>query len=206
MKTKIFVSTVIAALLILCCVLPVGAAQRQDAQYTNPETSYQAIIIDDIDLLTESEEAKLIEEMTPLTEYGNIIFWSTDVHKTDYIDQARVKRRSLYDLDSAAILMINMNTRKVVIQSYGTMYQYITDSKARSITDNASHYATSKDYYMFAKEAYEVHKLRCDRLNARSDHRSQHRLLEATQSAQQGLRARASNDRRQRSCRPCQRL
>ena len=137
MKTKIFVSTVIAALLILCCVLPVGAAQRQDAQYTNPETSYQAIIIDDIDLLTESEEAKLIEEMTPLTEYGNIIFWSTDVHKTDYIDQARVKRRSLYDLDSAAILMINMNTRKVVIQSYGTMYQYITDSKARSITDNA---------------------------------------------------------------------
>ncbi len=115
MKTKIFVSTVIAALLILCCVLPVGAAQRQDAQYTNPETSYQAIIIDDIDLLTESEEAKLIEEMTPLTEYGNIIFWSTDVHKTDYIDQARVKRRSLYDLDSAAILMINMNTRKVVV-------------------------------------------------------------------------------------------
>ncbi len=143
MKTKIFVSTVIAALLILCCVLPVGAAQRQDAQYTNPETSYQAIIIDDIDLLTESEEAKLIEEMMPLTEYGNIIFWSTDVRQTDYIDQARVKRRSLYDLDSAAILMINMNTRKVVIQSYGTMYQYITDSKARSITDNASHYATS---------------------------------------------------------------
>ena len=201
MKTKIFVSTVIAALLILCCVLPVGAAQRQDAQYTNPETSYQAIIIDDIDLLTESEEAKLIEEMTPLTEYGNIIFWSTDVHKTDYIDQARVKRRSLYDLDSAAILMINMNTRKVVIQSYGTMYQYITDSKARSITDNASHYARR-----IHQRADEVHKLRCDRLNARSDHRSQHRLLEATQSAQQGLRARASNDRRQRSCRPCQRL
>ena len=66
MKTKIFVSTVIAALLILCCVLPVGAAQRQDAQYTNPETSYQAIIIDDIDLLTESEEAKLIEEIDSL--------------------------------------------------------------------------------------------------------------------------------------------
>ena len=154
MKIKVFASTLTALLLIFCCVISAGAAQRQDAQYTNPETSYQALIIDELDLLTESERARLVEEMMPLTKYGNIIFWSTDVKQSDYINQAREKRRSLYDLDSASILMINMGSRKVAIQSYGTMYNYITDSKARSITDNASHYATAKDYYSFAKEAY----------------------------------------------------
>ena len=154
MKIKVFASTLTALLLIFCCVISAGAAQRQDAQYTNPETSYQALIIDELDLLTESERARLVEEMMPLTKYGNIIFWSTDVKQSHYINQAREKRRSLYDLDSASILMINMSSRKVAIQSYGTMYNYITDSKARSITDNASHYATAKDYYSFAKEAY----------------------------------------------------
>ncbi len=154
MKTKVFFAGIIAAILVLCCVFQAGAVQNQDAQYTNPETGYEAVIIDELDLLNESERSKLIEEMTPLTEYGNIVFWSTDVKKSDYIDQAREKRRSLYDLDSASILMINMGSRKVVIQSYGKMYEYITDSKARSITDNVSHYATQKDYYTFAKEAY----------------------------------------------------
>ena len=74
MKNKFFVSALIAALLIICCVFPVGAVQQKDAQYTNPETSYQAMIIDELDLLTESEQAKLIEAMMPLTKYGNIIF------------------------------------------------------------------------------------------------------------------------------------
>ena len=55
MKIKVFASTLTALLLIFCCVISAGAAQRQDAQYTNPETSYQALIIDELDLLTESE-------------------------------------------------------------------------------------------------------------------------------------------------------
>ena len=70
------------------------------------------------------------------------------------IEQARVKRKELYYFDSAAIFAINMGSRKITIQTYGDIRNTITDSKARSITDNVSHYATSKDYYSCTSEAF----------------------------------------------------
>ena len=58
---KAFAFLLTAAVLLSASVLCANAASASKsvstAQYTNPETSYQAIIIDDIDLLTESEEA-----------------------------------------------------------------------------------------------------------------------------------------------------
>ena len=127
---------------------------RSEAQYTNPETGYQVLIKDDKNLLDSAQEAMLVEDMAPLTDYGHAIFWSTDIKNADYIDQARRERLACYDYDSASIFMINMGSRKICIQSYGTLYDSINDSKARSITDNVSKHASAKDYYTCVKEAF----------------------------------------------------
>lgn len=128
--------------------------KRSEAQYTNPATGYQVLIKDDNDLLSSSDENKLVEEMMPLTEYGHAILWTTDVNVSDYLEQARKERKACYEYDSASIFMINMGSRKLCIQSYGTLLKSISSSKARSITDNVSRYATNRGYYTCAKEAF----------------------------------------------------
>lgn len=128
--------------------------KRSEAQYTNPETGYQVLIKDDDDLLNSSDEKKLVEEMMPLTKYGHAILWTTDINVSDYLEQARKERKACYEFDSASIFMINMGSRKLCIQSYGDLLKSINSSKARSITDNVSHYATAGDYYTCAKEAF----------------------------------------------------
>ena len=148
-------------LLIVVCILPLSLsvsfaarASQSDAQYTNPETGYQALIRDDSDLLTAQEEAALVQDMIPITDYGHIIFWSTDEYTFDEIEQAKDKRYHLYGNESSGIFAVNMQVRKVTFQSDGTIYSMVSRSYARSITDNVSHYASSGDYYQCAAEAY----------------------------------------------------
>ena len=148
-------------LLAAVCILPLclsvsfGArASQSNAQYTNPETGYQALILDDDDLLTAQEEAALVQDMIPITEYGHIIFWSTESYTFDEIEQAKNMRYNLYGNESSGIFAINMQVRKVTFQSDGTIYTMVSSSYARSITDNVSHYASSGNYYQCAAEAY----------------------------------------------------
>lgn len=134
--------------------LPKPVTDAGAVRYENPDTGYQAMILDDADLLTEEEEADLVLDMQPITEYGHIIFWSTRERASDAEIQAREKRYSYYGYDSAGVFAINMTNRKVVFHADGAMYEAVSASDARSITDNVSHYASEKNYYACAKEAY----------------------------------------------------
>lgn len=130
------------------------AEAAADTRYTNPDTNYQIVIIDDLDLLTDEEEKMLAEDMKPVTAYGNAAFWTTEEYAYNEIDQARLKRKELFNFDSACIFAINMGIRKLTIQSYGTVKDSVTDSFARSITDNVKDYATLKEYYTCSKTAF----------------------------------------------------
>ena len=132
-----------------------NAEEEPPENYVNPETGYKTVILDDDTLLTNAEKRLLTEDMKPLTAYGNVAFWTTREYAYDEIEQARVKRLELFQYESAAVFVINMDKRRLTIQSYGLINQYVTDSKERSITDNVKHYATSKEYYQAAKEAFE---------------------------------------------------
>ena len=123
-------------------------------QYENPDTGYQVMMLDDAGLLTDAEKQELIAEMTPITEYGHIIFWSTDESASDAEVQAREKRASYYGRQSAGIFSINMAKRKVVFHADGAIYDAVDSSDARSITDNVSGYASSKNYFKCAKEGF----------------------------------------------------
>ena len=137
---------------IMSFTLVVGAVS--DVKYTNSENNHKVVLIDEADLLTPDEEAKLVEDMKPITDYGNIAFWTTTEDAYNEIEQARIKRKELFDFESGCVFVINMNIRKLTIQSYGKINESVDDSKARSITDNVSSYATSKKYYECAKEAF----------------------------------------------------
>ena len=155
MKSKIFrfAFSFFCIIALAFAAVPVADA-ADDVKYVNPDTGYKVVIIDEDDLLNFIEERALVKDMTPLTEYGNIAFWTTGEYTSNEIDQARLKRRSLFGLESGCIFEINRSARKLVIQSYGKINESVTDSKARSITNNVSHYATSNQYYNCSREAF----------------------------------------------------
>lgn len=160
-KIKRTVAAAVAVIMIIsvsvfCSYAAGKEAQHTQAgaQYTNPETGYQVLVADEIGLLNDAEQAQLVKDMEPVTEYGHVIFWTTNKSASDPVDQARVMRKNSYEYDSATVFAINMGSRKLTIQSYGKLYDSINDSKARSITDNVSYLATGKRYYLCAKEAF----------------------------------------------------
>lgn len=141
-------------LLCLLFIRPAGAsAASGEYKYKNPETGYEAVVLDDRNLLNESERQKLLTDMQPITRYANVIFWSTEQKTSNEIDQARIKRRDLYGYANATIFAVNMKVRKLTIQSYG-VDDIITSARANSITNNVRNYATRGDYYQAASRAF----------------------------------------------------
>lgn len=155
MKTKLFKPVLIAALVLLLALSALTAAgAATEYAYTNPETGYRVVILDELHLLSDSERVQLITDMQPLTDYGNIAFWTTEQSTSNEIDQARLKRKELFEYASGGVFAINMNVRKLTIQTYGDMNKRVSDSLARSITDNVKSFATTKNYYTCAKTAF----------------------------------------------------
>jgi len=124
-------------------------------EWRNADTGFRVVILDEIDLLTPLEERQLLGDMQPLTEYGNAAFWSTREYSSDEIEQARLKRRDLFELESGTILVVNMEIRRVTIQSYGDMYDVLTVQRANSITNNVRNSLTRGEYYTAAQKAFQ---------------------------------------------------
>ena len=140
---------------LLLPVLIVGVAGEEPVRYENPETGYCVYLLDDLNLLTEAEERELVEEMIPVTEFGHAIFWSTEEPAAGgVLEQAAKKRYETAGKASAGIFVINLKNRKISFQSYGRIYSSVSESKARSITDNVSKYASREDYCGCAKEGF----------------------------------------------------
>ena len=147
-----------AVMLILCLTLgfmltPIKAQAAED--YTNPETGYQAVIEDDADLLTDSEETALLENMKPITAYGNVMFLSTSINSDTALNYAKRQYQSLFGRASGTALVIDMATRTISIYSDGEVNKTITAAYANTITDNIYSYASDRDYYTCAATAYE---------------------------------------------------
>lgn len=145
----------IAALIIGTFALLEGAFAKEDnAVYKNPETGYTVAIDDREDLLTEEEEAKLLEDMRPITEFGNVAFLSCYVSGQDTGPYARDWYYSNYGNDSGTAFVIDMGNRNIYIVSAGKVYSTVTKGYANSITDNVYRMASRGDYYGCASEAF----------------------------------------------------
>ena len=122
--------------------------------YKNPKTGFMAEIDDLANLLSEEESEKLLQDMIPLTEYGNIVFLSINQNYTSTKNFAEETYHSTFGTQSGSLFLIDMDNREIYIFSDGYNYKVINEQKALSITDNTYTYASRKDYYGCAAKAY----------------------------------------------------
>ena len=136
---------------------------EEKIEETNENTKFKIIIEDDANLLSDEERIKLKEKMTPLTEYGNIAFKTID--NNPYSSVSRYAERyyhNIFNKESGSLFLIDMATRNIYIFSDGYNYRIITSDKAYIITDNVYRYATNKNYYQCAAEAFDQMKTLLD--------------------------------------------
>ncbi|MCR5732980.1 MAG: TPM domain-containing protein, partial [Lachnospiraceae bacterium] len=121
--------------------------------YENPNTGYKAYIIDDEDLLVDSEEKQLLQEyMIPITEYGGVSFVTT--RSRDGVQTTKDYCYKLFNNASGTTLCIDMGDRTISIMSSGAIYKRINDNYGNIITDNIYRYASGADYYGCASEGF----------------------------------------------------
>lgn len=123
----------------------------------NSETGYEAFILDEADLLTDSEENRLFEEMMPITEYANCVFYSSNVSSGEPEQAVRSKYLDIYGSNSVngVLFFVDMKNRQLVLCGAGNdITSVVTSSKCDSIMDNVYRYASNGDYYNCAAESY----------------------------------------------------
>jgi len=123
---------------------------NNEKSYINSTTSYKALIVDNANLLTDNEEKSLLDEMTNLTNYGNIIVLTINQNNTTTANYASNYYHNNYGTSSGTLFLIDMDNREIYIFSDGDNYNTITSDKAYIITDNTYKYATNEEYYKCA--------------------------------------------------------
>ena len=139
-------------LFILLCLLCLMHIQPVHA-----ETGYQAVLNDRADLLTETEEKLLLQQMWELTAYGNVMFVSGYCEGSTAAS-ARSFYNERFGTDSGTILLIDMENRIIYIHSEGDVSKVITNAYADAITDNSYRHATNGEYYRCASDIFAQEK------------------------------------------------
>lgn len=131
-----------------------NTAEKSNISKTYDNTDYTLYISDDANLLTDEEEAKLVEKIKRVAQNRNIslvIVTSNEVPKNktqeyadDFYDYGG------YGLDeekSGALLLLDMKNRQLYISTTGKMIDIIDDQREDSIFDLAISKMKSKNYY-----------------------------------------------------------
>ena len=130
---------------------PVRAAG--DVLYTNGTTGYQVVIDDGLDLLNDAEEKRLLLEMMPITDYGNVAFVSVNAEAATGAF-ARERYAELFGEGDGTMFVIDLGNRNIWIYSYGSVYKTITRGYANTITDNVYRDGAAGRYYDCAAAVY----------------------------------------------------
>ena len=131
-----------------------GSITENGLTWKNSKTGFRAVIEDELDLLTATEERKILDEMIPLTEYGSVAFWSTREESADVQTQAEEKRRALFGEESSCIVVINKAYQQLSIQSRGQLAKVITSARAGRIAARGSTDLTRGQTYNAVSEAF----------------------------------------------------
>lgn len=118
--------------------------------------SYKIIIEDDANLLTNAEEMELRDQMAVLSEFGNVVFKTTNT-STGSVKSLKYIQNYYYSKfgnTSGVAFYIDMNSRQICACATGGLDRIITSGKCDTITDNVYRYASNKNYYECAREAF----------------------------------------------------
>ena len=131
-----------------------GSITENGLTWKNSKTGFRAVIEDELDLLTATEERKILDNMIPLTEYGSVAFWSTREESADVQTQAEEKRRTLFGEESSCIVVINKAYQQLSIQSRGQLAKVITSARAGRIAARGSTDLTRGQTFNAVSEAF----------------------------------------------------
>lgn len=153
-KSRILILGII--FILLTSLTQVNAVNTTDNTIDNTvNNNYKIIIEDDAGLLTEQEKQQLKNEMSTLTEFGNVMFKTTNVSHTStslkYIQDYYYKKLGN---KSGVAFYIDMNKRQVCACASGGLDKIITNSKCDTIMDNVYTYAKKGNYYQCAVTTY----------------------------------------------------
>ena len=152
-KIKHFITIFVFCLILSGNTLPVCASAISSS---NEETGFSYVLDDSADFLTDDQEHSLEKQMYALTAYCNVAFVTTTDHNSyttedfaaDYFDDVFGPHAN------GTIFVIDRCLNEIYLYSDGSAHKIITDSRARSITDNTYTYARDKDYYSCASKTF----------------------------------------------------
>ncbi len=146
--------TAVAAVLLLFVTAAPNAQVRADL--SGKESGNDVRIVDTAQLLGDTEEQMLYDEIKDLSQYGNIIFYSEK--KVSGSTDSYIKNwyNSQYGSSSGTVFFIDMQNRQIYIFSNGHNYSVITKTVADNITDRTWTYARNEAYYLCASESFKL--------------------------------------------------
>lgn len=152
-KIKHILTAFVFCLILSASTIPVCASA---VSASNEETGYVYVLDDSADFLTDSQENSLQKQLYDLTAYCNVAFVTTTEHSksstkdfaADYFDDIFGPHAN------GTIFVIDRCLNEIYLYSDGQAHKIITNSRARSITDNTYTYARDKDYYTCANKTF----------------------------------------------------
>jgi len=150
MLKKIFTILVI----LLMTFISTSIVKAEDLQ-NSTNNNYQIIIEDEANLLTEIEEIELKNYLSELTEYGNVLFKTTNTN-TGYGSVKYIQNYyySTFKNNKGVAFYIDMNKRQLCACASGGLEKIITNSKCDTIMDNVYRQASKGNYFGCAKETF----------------------------------------------------
>ena len=152
MHKKRFFVLVIFSIILLIFATQVKATNLNDE---NNYSDTNIIIEDDANLLTKEEKYQLRQKMAVLSEYGYVMFKTTNT-TTNYNSLRYIQNYyySKFGNKSGVAFYIDINNRQVCACATGGLDKIITSSKCDTIMDNVYVYARNGTYYECAKETF----------------------------------------------------
>ncbi|MBR3328236.1 MAG: TPM domain-containing protein [Atopobiaceae bacterium] len=144
---------------VVCLMLALTGIMARPA-FAAPAS--QSFVIDDAaNLLTKSQETKLRNDYTELTEYVDTAFVSvaSNSSSTDKFARSYVNRE--FGSRAAVIFVIDMDNREIYVYANQAGLSLISRADARAITDNIYKLASKGDYYACADAAFSQILVKC---------------------------------------------
>lgn len=116
--------------------------------------AYEVNLIDDANLLTDSEESQLKDTMLQTAQYCNALFVTADKVVSSTAEYAKMTYGREFGKQNGVMFLIDMSNREIYVYAYGTAYQTIDKTNAYTITDNVYTYASASQYYECANNAF----------------------------------------------------
>lgn len=152
MNKKIRLLCVIAFLSIAFC----ACGRQAEKGYSG-----NVYIEDAARLLSDEETERLKEEMSLLTEYGDVAFvtrsdiFGGNVSESEYAAD-KFQQYIGGDTESGVLFLIDMKERVIWLETHGNFEEHISKNKAKSITDRVYKDASKRNYFECAKKAFQT--------------------------------------------------